>query len=58
MNKRKTLLMILDGWGIGNKSKSDVIFNADTPHMDELMKKYGIDTANVVAAAEKVIARK
>ena len=38
--KRRVLLMILDGWGIGNKSKSDVIFNANTPNMDALTKKY------------------
>ncbi len=38
--KKKTLLMILDGWGIGNKSKSDVISNANTPNIDALTKKY------------------
>jgi len=32
--------MILDGWGIGNKSKSDVIYNANTPFMDSLVEKY------------------
>jgi 2,3-bisphosphoglycerate-independent phosphoglycerate mutase len=32
--------MILDGWGIGNKTKSDVIYNAKTPNMDGLMKTY------------------
>lgn len=36
----KTLLMILDGWGIGNKSKADVIYNANTPNMDKLTKEY------------------
>lgn len=39
-NKRKTILMILDGWGIGDKSKSDVIYNGDTPFMDSLLEKY------------------
>lgn len=34
------LLMILDGWGIGNKTKSDVIYTANTPNMDRLMKTY------------------
>lgn len=34
------LLMILDGWGIGNKTKSDVIYTANTPNMDRLMKEY------------------
>lgn len=31
-------LIILDGWGIGNHSKSDAIFNANTPFMDELVQ--------------------
>jgi len=31
-------LIILDGWGIGDKSKSDAVFNAKTPFMDSLMK--------------------
>ena len=30
--KQKALLMILDGWGIGNKSKSDVISITPTPY--------------------------
>jgi 2,3-bisphosphoglycerate-independent phosphoglycerate mutase len=33
-------LIILDGWGIGDKSKSDAIFNARTPFMDALMQTY------------------
>jgi len=37
---KKALLMILDGWGIGNHGKGDVIFNTPTPYMDELMKNY------------------
>jgi len=32
--------MILDGWGIGDGSKADVIANADTPNMDRLAEKY------------------
>ena len=32
----KVALLILDGWGHGDKSKSDGIFNADTPYMDLL----------------------
>jgi 2,3-bisphosphoglycerate-independent phosphoglycerate mutase len=35
MNK-KVALLILDGWGHGDKSKSDGIYNADTPFMDML----------------------
>ena len=37
---KKTLLMILDGWGIGNKTKSDVISQGDTPYIDSLLKNY------------------
>ena len=40
MTKKKTLLMILDGWGIGNKSKADVIYHSETPNMDRLLKSY------------------
>ncbi len=39
-NSQKMLLMILDGWGIGDKSKSDVIFQGNTPYMDFLQKTY------------------
>ena len=37
---KKALLMILDGWGIGNHSESDVIFNTSTPYWDYLLKTY------------------
>ena len=37
---KKALLVILDGWGIGNKSKGDVIFNTPTPYIDSLWKNY------------------
>ena len=37
---KKALLMILDGWGIGNHTKGDVIFSTPTPYMDELMNNY------------------
>ncbi len=37
---RKLGLIILDGWGIGDKSKSDAIYNAKTPFMDGLQAKY------------------
>jgi len=37
---KKVILLILDGWGIGNKSKSDVIFSTPTPNMDRLLAKY------------------
>ena len=37
---KKALLMILDGWGIGDHKKDDVIFNTPTPYMDYLNKTY------------------
>jgi 2,3-bisphosphoglycerate-independent phosphoglycerate mutase len=37
---QKTLLMILDGWGIGDGSERDVIAQASTPFMDSMVKEY------------------
>ena len=37
---KKALLMILDGWGMGNHGKGDVIYQTPTPFMDELNAKY------------------
>ncbi len=37
---KKALLMILDGWGIGNHSKGDVIYNTPTPYWDYLLATY------------------
>lgn len=37
---KKALLMILDGWGIGNHTKSDVIYSTPTPYWDYLLKTY------------------
>ena len=31
---KKALLMILDGWGLGDQKKDDVIFNTPTPYWD------------------------
>ena len=39
MSKR-ALLMILDGWGLGDQKKDDVIFNTPTPYWDYLMNTY------------------
>jgi len=49
---KKVILMILDGWGIGNKTKSDVIFNTPTPHMDSLLAKY--PNARLLTSGENV----
>ena len=31
---QKALLVILDGWGIGDKSEGDVIYHTPTPYID------------------------
>tara|TARA_B100000900_G_scaffold75712_2_gene60582 strand:- start:1497 stop:3014 length:1518 start_codon:yes stop_codon:yes gene_type:complete len=40
MSSKKTVLIILDGWGHGNKKKSDAIHHASTPFIDSLYEKY------------------
>jgi len=40
MKNRKTLLMILDGWGIGDGSAADVISQVPTPELTYFKNKY------------------
>jgi 2,3-bisphosphoglycerate-independent phosphoglycerate mutase len=49
---KKALLMILDGWGIGNKNHSNVIFTTPTPYIDSLVKNY--PNSQLLAAGEDV----
>ena len=49
---KKALLMILDGWGIGNHGKGDVIFNTPTPYIDSLWKDY--PCSQLLASGENV----
>jgi len=49
---KKTLLMILDGWGIGDGSKRDIVSTAPTPFMDSLLKKY--PHSQLLASGENV----
>lgn len=37
---KKALLVILDGWGIGNKDKTNVIYSTPTPYWDSLLETY------------------
>ena len=37
---KKALLIILDGWGIGDKGQGDVIAQSPTPYIDKLMANY------------------
>lgn len=50
--KKHLGLIILDGWGIGDHSKSDAIFNAKTPFMDALLKAY--PNATLLTSGEDV----
>jgi len=50
--QKKFLLIILDGWGIGNKKTSDLIHNGDTPFFDELLKTY--PNSQLLACGEDV----
>ncbi len=37
---RKVLLLILDGWGIGEKIDANAIYKANTPNFDKLINNY------------------
>ena len=37
---KKALLMILDGWGLGDHGKDDAIFSTPTPYWDYLLNTY------------------
>jgi 2,3-bisphosphoglycerate-independent phosphoglycerate mutase len=52
MKNKKILLMILDGWGIGDGSKSDVISNVPTPNLTTLKQKY--PNSKLLACGEDV----
>ena len=49
---KKALLMILDGWGIGNHGKGDVIYQTPTPYMDYLQETY--PHSQLLASGENV----
>ncbi len=37
---KKAAIVILDGWGLGNKSKSDAVYCANTPFTDSLTENF------------------
>ncbi len=49
---KKALLMILDGWGIGSKSHSNVIYSTPTPYIDSLVANY--PNSQLLASGEDV----
>ena len=40
MKNKKSILLILDGWGYGNHDQSDAISKAETPFFDSLINTY------------------
>src|SRR5215203_5021794 len=40
MTTRKVILIIMDGWGLGQIKSSDAIQNANVPFVQSLYKKY------------------
>src|SRR5882762_8323904 len=40
MNKKKVILVIMDGWGLGKKKSADAIQNAQVPFVSSLYKNY------------------
>src|SRR5919198_2826176 len=40
MAKRKVILVIMDGWGLGKVKSSDAIQNANVPFVSSLYSKY------------------
>ena len=50
--KRRVLLLILDGWGIGREDRGNPIFIAPTPRWDELLRCY--PNSELEAAGESV----
>jgi 2,3-bisphosphoglycerate-independent phosphoglycerate mutase len=52
MSQKKTLLMILDGWGIGKGDRADVISQVPTPNMHRLKEQY--PSSRLLASGENV----
>ena len=52
MEKKKVILIIMDGWGEGDKSKADVIANANVPFIKSLYKTAA--TCHLLTSGEDV----
>lgn len=51
-NAQRLLLVILDGWGLNDDTRGNLIFRAKTPVMDKLMSSF--PTARLAASGEAV----
>ena len=52
MIKNKVVLLILDGWGHGQKNANNAIYTANTPYIDSLYQKY--PNAELITHGESV----
>ena len=60
---KKAFLLILDGWGLGQKPEADAIFQANTPFFDNLWSTrphstlitYGEDVDEAISMAKEAI---
>lgn len=52
MNNKRAILLIMDGWGHGQKFESDAIAHAKTPFITPLYQKY--PNTELIACGEAV----
>jgi len=52
MNNKKTILIIMDGWGLGKIKSSDAIQNANVPFVSSLYSKFPNST--LITCGEEV----
>ena len=51
MNKKPTVLMILDGYGLNEKAEGNAVAEGKTPVMDKLMAEYPFVKGNASGLA-------
>ena len=51
MSKKPTVLMILDGFGLNDKTEGNAVYQAETPNIDALMKEYPFVRGNASGLA-------
>ena len=54
MGKRPVVLMILDGYGLNEKTEGNAVAQASTPVMDRLMKEYPFVRGNASGMAVEI----
>lgn len=51
MSRKPTVLMILDGFGLNEKTEGNAVAQANTPNIDRLMKEYPFAEGNASGLA-------